>query len=45
MAAFAHLLAVAVLFLARIAVVLAEDGLPSYQFSSPIHVECMNRSS
>jgi hypothetical protein len=22
-----------------------EDGLPSYQYGAPIHVECMNRSS
>ena len=31
--------------LAHVALVAAQDGLPSYTYKAPIHVECMNRSS
>ncbi|OLN97432.1 hypothetical protein CCHL11_00968 [Colletotrichum chlorophyti] len=33
------------LCLAQLVVANREDGLPSYHYNAPIHVECMNRSS
>lgn len=42
-----HLLLLLGLALCLVQLVAAtpEDGLPSYHYGAPIHVECMNRSS
>lgn len=40
-----HLLLGAAFCLAQLAAANPEDGLPSYHYGAPIHVECMNRSS
>lgn len=45
MPSLSHLLLGAALGLSRLAAANPEDGLPSYHYGAPIHVECMNRSS
>lgn len=45
MGSFAHFLLAFALCLAQLVAARPEDGLPSYHFGAPIHVECMNRSS